>query len=169
MFVCSCVRVFVCSCVRVFVCSCVRVFVCSCVCVCVFVCSCVRVFVCSCVRVCVCVPPLPPADPAHTVRLHSRIPPPPPPHPQMTPHPRSRIRSCKQLRDLSLRLEKAFLGLWAFPKDPKRVKNVSTSMFGGFFDTFLTLRRDSGPRTPFFCWATDFYPVQVLGGIVLAL
>ena len=59
---------------------------------CVCVCSCV--FLCVCVSVCVSLRS--PPDPALTVGLQSRI----PPHTHTPPHPRTRIRTCKQLRDL---------------------------------------------------------------------
>ena len=65
----------------------------------------VPVCVCGPVCVCVCVPPLPPPTllfppyPAHTLGRAAES----PPHPDLTPHPRSRIRTCKQLRDLPLR------------------------------------------------------------------
>ena len=68
---------------------------CVCVPLCVPVCVCVFLRAC----VCVCVPPLPP--PTHPFcEAEQQNPPPPKPH--MTPHPRSRIRTHKQLRDLIL-------------------------------------------------------------------
>ena len=75
----------------------IRVYVPLCVCVPVCVC----VYVCVCVPVCVCVcvsllsPPLP--RPHCGAEQQNR-----PPHPHMTPHPRSRIRTRKQLHDLPL-------------------------------------------------------------------
>ena len=57
----------------------------------------IRVYVPLCVFLCVC-PSCPPHNPAHSVGLNNRI----TPHPYMTPHPRSRICTRKQLRDLPL-------------------------------------------------------------------
>ena len=85
-----------------FLCVCVRVFVPVCVCVCSSVCVFMCVFMCVCVPlcacVCVCVSLLSSPDPAHSAGLSSRIPP-TPPH---DPHPCSRIRARKHLRDLPL-------------------------------------------------------------------
>ena len=59
-----------------------------------------RCNICVYVPVCVpvCVPRLPPMTPPYCGAEQQN----PPPHPHMTPHPRSRIRTRKQLRDLPL-------------------------------------------------------------------
>ena len=70
-----------------------------CVYVPVCVCVCVPVCVCVCVCSCVCVPPLPPPRPHPYCGAEQQN---PPPQPHMTSHPRSRIRTRMQLRDLPL-------------------------------------------------------------------
>ena len=56
----------------------------------------IRVYVPVCVPVCV--PHVPPITPPILWGWTTEL----PPHPYMTPHPRSRIRARKQLRDLPL-------------------------------------------------------------------
>ena len=80
----------------------IRVYVPVCVCVCVFLCVSLRS----------------PPDPAHTVRLNSNNP------PHMTPHPRPRIRTHKQLRDLPLGRTTSRRALWV-EKAPRNSRFLS--------------------------------------------